>query len=100
MRVCRRAAGICGGIYPVPTPKPSSPGVCMRGPGGPCTFVATADGITGGRMHAWIHACRGSVTLAPAAGAGAETVCACAGSFTGDHSASDSACSSFDPEFC
>lgn len=63
-----RAAGICGGIYPVPTPKPSSPGVCMRGPGGPCTFVATADGITG--------------------------------SFTGDHSASDSACSSFDPEFC
>jgi hypothetical protein len=42
-----RAAGICGGIKPVPTPTPSSPGVCMRGPGGPCTFVATADGITG-----------------------------------------------------
>merc|ERR1711939_1068280 len=37
-----RAAGICGQITDIPTPKTSaSPGVCLRGIGGPCTFVAT-----------------------------------------------------------
>merc|ERR1712216_42931 len=42
-----RAAGICGQITDIPTPKTSaSPGVCLRGIGGPCTFVATSQGVS------------------------------------------------------
>eukprot|EP00960_Hanusia_phi_P060990 764690-Hanusia_phi.AAC.10 len=44
-----RAAGICDQIYPVTTisNKQVSPGVCVRGAGGPCTFTASSDGVSG-----------------------------------------------------
>mmetsp|Transcript_41654 Transcript_41654/g.102174 ORF Transcript_41654/g.102174 Transcript_41654/m.102174 type:complete len:82 (+) Transcript_41654:91-336(+) len=44
-----RAAGICGSIPTVTTMSKKatfSPGVCVRGVGGPCTYVADSKGVS------------------------------------------------------